>query len=54
MGPPGTGGLIVSQQVNLDSMIEGGTGSNSDQEEQPSQWPDKFESGTRTTGAWLA
>ncbi len=47
MGPPGTGGLIVGQQVNLDSLIEGGTGSNSDQEEQPTQWPDKFESGTQ-------
>jgi cysteine desulfurase family protein len=47
MGPPGTGGLIVGPQVNLDSFIEGGTGSNSDQEEQPNQWPDKFESGTQ-------
>lgn len=47
MGPPGTGGLIVSPRINLDSFIEGGTGSNSDQEIQPSQWPDKFESGTQ-------
>ncbi len=47
MGPPGTGGLVVGPQVNLDSLIEGGTGSNSDQEEQPCQWPDKFESGTQ-------
>jgi cysteine desulfurase family protein len=46
MGPPGTGGLAVSSKWNLDSFIEGGTGSNSDQEEQPQQWPDKFESGT--------
>ena len=47
MGPPGTGGLIVSAKRDLDSFIEGGTGSNSDKEEQPSQWPDKFESGTQ-------
>jgi selenocysteine lyase/cysteine desulfurase len=47
MGPPGTGGLIVAPQWNLDSFIEGGTGSNSDKEEQPQQWPDKFESGTQ-------
>ncbi len=47
MGPPGTGGLAVSPKWNLDSFIEGGTGSNSDKEEQPSQWPDKFESGTQ-------
>jgi cysteine desulfurase family protein len=47
MGPPGTGGLAVSAKWNLDSFIEGGTGSNSDKEEQPQQWPDKFESGTQ-------
>ena len=47
MGPPGTGGLVVSPKRNLDSFIEGGTRSNSDKEEQPSQWPDKFESGTQ-------
>ena len=47
MGPPGTGGLAVSSPWNLDSFIEGGTGSNSDSEEQPQQWPDKFESGTQ-------
>jgi cysteine desulfurase family protein len=47
MGPPGTGGLIVAPQWNLDSYLEGGTGSNSDKEEQPTQWPDKFESGTQ-------
>jgi cysteine desulfurase family protein len=47
MGPPGTGGLAVGPQWKLDSFIEGGTGSNSDQEEQPHQWPDKFESGTQ-------
>ncbi len=47
MGPPGTGGLAVSAKWDLDSFIEGGTGSNSDKEEQPSQWPDKFESGTQ-------
>lgn len=47
LGPPGTGGLAVSPGWDLDSFIEGGTGSNSDQEEQPQQWPDKFESGTQ-------
>jgi cysteine desulfurase family protein len=47
MGPPGTGGLVVSPKWNPDSFLEGGTGSNSDKEEQPPQWPDKFESGTQ-------
>src|SRR5262249_5728855 len=39
--------LAVDPAFNLDSFIEGGTGSNSDKEEQPTQWPDKFESGTQ-------
>lgn len=47
MAPTGTGGLIVAPGLDLDSFIEGGTGSNSDKEEQPAQWPDKFESGTQ-------
>lgn len=47
MGPTGTGGLVVAPQWNLDSFLEGGTGSNSDKEEQPQNWPDKFESGTQ-------
>ncbi len=47
LGAPGTGGLAVSAKRDLDSLIEGGTGSNSDKEEQPTQWPDKFESGTQ-------
>ena len=51
MGPPGTGGFAVSQKLsnNMDSLIEGGTGSISDQEYQPDFLPDKFESGTLNT-----
>lgn len=49
MGPPGTGGLAVSPRVALDSLLEGGTGSNSDHEEQPDFWPDKMEAGTPNT-----
>ena len=51
MGPPGTGGFAVSQRLsnNMDSLIEGGTGSISDQEYQPDFLPDKFESGTLNT-----
>jgi cysteine desulfurase family protein len=45
-GPPGTGVLYVGSRVNLDSSREGGTGSYSEQEEQPEQLPDKYESGT--------
>jgi cysteine desulfurase family protein len=46
MGPTGTGGLAVSSRFDIDPLIEGGTGSMSDSEEQPDLWPDKFESGT--------
>lgn len=51
MGPPGTGGFALSQKLsnNMDSLIEGGTGSISDQEYQPDFLPDKFESGTLNT-----
>ena len=45
-GPMGTGMLIVNTDVLPDSLIEGGTGSNSLIYEQPSELPDRFESGT--------
>jgi len=45
-GPPGTGVLFIGNRANLDSLREGGTGSFSEQEEQPDILPDKYESGT--------
>jgi cysteine desulfurase family protein len=45
-GPPGTGVLFIGSRVNLDTVREGGTGSFSEQEEQPEILPDKYESGT--------
>ena len=45
-GPPGTGALYIDERVDLDSLREGGTGSHSEIEEQPTQLPYKFESGT--------
>ena len=48
-GPPGTGGLIISDRVNTDEiepLMRGGTGSRSEFEIQPEDCPDKFESGT--------
>lgn len=45
-GPMGTGVLIVSEKYVPDTIIEGGTGSNSISFEQPSELPDKLESGT--------
>ncbi|MFH1086470.1 MAG: aminotransferase class V-fold PLP-dependent enzyme, partial [Chloroflexota bacterium] len=49
LGPPGTGGLILGKDVDADEiepLVAGGTGSNSEREEQPGFLPDKFESGT--------
>jgi cysteine desulfurase/selenocysteine lyase len=48
-GPQGIGGLIISNAVDVsqfEPLIDGGTGSNSEFEEQPDALPDKFESGT--------
>jgi cysteine desulfurase/selenocysteine lyase len=48
-GPTGTGGLILADSVDEDQiepLARGGTGSNSEFEEQPNMLPDKFESGT--------
>lgn len=45
-GPMGTGILILSGKYVPDTIIEGGTGSNSISFEQPSELPDKLESGT--------
>lgn len=46
-GPMGTGILIFNTDVALDTIIEGGTGSNSYSLEQPEILPDRFESGTQ-------
>ncbi|MFW6115547.1 MAG: aminotransferase class V-fold PLP-dependent enzyme [Chloroflexota bacterium] len=48
-GPMGTGGLVVGERVDVDRLRplkRGGTGSNSELEEQPAFMPDKYESGT--------
>jgi cysteine desulfurase / selenocysteine lyase len=49
LGPTGTGGLVINQNVDISSfepLIFGGTGSSSGSEFQPEDLPDKFESGT--------
>jgi len=50
-GPPGTGGLVISNAAAkaVDPVIHGGTGSLSDSEMQPGFLPDKFEAGTPNT-----
>ena len=49
LGPQGTGGLYVAPQVSVKPLILGGTGSRSEEREQPSFYPDCLESGTLNT-----
>ncbi|MGI6778007.1 MAG: aminotransferase class V-fold PLP-dependent enzyme [Acetivibrionales bacterium] len=49
LGPQGTGGLYVKESIELDTLMEGGTGSNSNNLYQPGFMPDYLESGTLNT-----
>lgn len=46
MGPTGIGLLILNNNLELNTIIEGGTGSNSMILTQPTNYPDRLESGT--------
>lgn len=46
LGPMGTGLLVMSKDIHLSTLTEGGTGSNSEDLNQPSYYPDRLESGT--------
>ncbi len=48
-GPTGTGGFLLRQGLLLPPLKMGGTGSNSEHEEQPQLMPDCYESGTPNT-----
>lgn len=45
-GPPGTGGLVVGERVKLRPICQGGTGTRSEDEQQPTGLPEGFEVGT--------
>ncbi len=47
-GPQGTGGLYIRKGIEeqINPLMRGGTGSNSEKEDQPDFMPDRFESGT--------
>ena len=45
-GPQGTGGLYIREGLDVKPLKYGGTGSNSESDEQPDFLPDKYESGT--------
>ena len=46
LGAPGTGGLVVGDRVRLHPIRQGGTGTRSELEEQPTELPEGFETGT--------
>jgi len=48
MGPQGIGGFLIAPEIvsQMEPLIEGGTGSLSESEEQPVFMPDRYESGT--------
>ncbi|QOS98437.1 aminotransferase class V-fold PLP-dependent enzyme [Brevibacterium sp. JNUCC-42] len=48
-GPQGTGCLFARDEINLEPLIHGGTGSQSEAIEQPTTRPDRYESGTVNT-----
>lgn len=49
LGPQGTGGLYIKEDLHLIPLKEGGTGGNSESPTQPEIWPDRYESGTLNT-----
>ncbi|MBI3813944.1 MAG: aminotransferase class V-fold PLP-dependent enzyme [Nitrospinae bacterium] len=48
-GPQGTGFLYIKDGLDVEPLIEGGTGSNSESDEMPDFLPDKFQGGTLNT-----
>jgi len=49
LGPQGTGGLYISPKLDLVPLLHGGTGSQSEELEQPAVRPDRYEAGTANT-----
>lgn len=49
LGPQGTGVLIVKKNVELNPLFHGGTGSHSEEKDQPLERPNRYESGTLNT-----
>ncbi|MNN07407.1 Cysteine desulfurase [compost metagenome] len=49
LGPQGTGGLYISPELDIEPLLHGGTGSQSEEPEQPMVRPDRYEAGTANT-----
>lgn len=48
-GPTGIGGLCFKNEIGIESLFQGGTGSKSESADHPSFYPDKLEAGTPNT-----
>lgn len=48
-GPPGIGGLCLKDELNLEGLVLGGSGSRSEMAEHPRFYPDRLEAGTLNT-----
>lgn len=48
-GPQGTGALYISPNIDLQPLLYGGTGSNSESAHMPQDRPDRYEAGTMNT-----
>jgi cysteine desulfurase family protein len=49
LGPQGTGGLYIAPEIELEPLLHGGTGSQSEAPHQPLVRPDRYEAGTQNT-----
>jgi cysteine desulfurase family protein len=49
LGPQGTGGLYIHPEIDLEPLLQGGTGSQSEAVEMPLIRPDRYEAGTQNT-----
>ncbi|WP_338541197.1 aminotransferase class V-fold PLP-dependent enzyme [Paenibacillus tundrae] len=49
LGPQGTGGLYIAPELDVQPLLHGGTGSQSEAIEQPTVRPDRYEAGTPNT-----
>lgn len=48
-GPQGTGCLYIGSNIELEPMLFGGTGQHSEEEDQPTKRPERYEAGTLNT-----
>ncbi|CAG7643339.1 putative cysteine desulfurase [Paenibacillus solanacearum] len=49
LGPQGTGGLYIAPDLELEPLLHGGTGGQSEAIDQPTVRPDRYEAGTQNT-----